>query len=214
MLVLNTRLFKYFLILNFDTLSCVSESIRNFRRMHNRTQEIYAVFLLLSLEYLCDAHNHAPGEIYKALDADHQKYHVRSEIVFNGNVEDPALADSQVNVLPCGTPELPPEKIIQIEQDIVEFLTDQIVSLTLINAASRPSKIVIKTYLNVIYKEGPNDPSNVSDIVLERVMEVLNDSYTGRNLLIKDCSENTKKPGPETPFVFIRSGRINRIQNN
>ena len=113
----------------------------------------------------------------------------------------------------CGTRELSPKEKEQIEQEIAAASSStQIASAY--QTASIDGAILIKTYFHVIYKDGQDDPTNVSDVYIEKQLEVLNNYYAGRNSIYKDCQGNPKEDGVQTPFVFIKKGKVNRIRND
>jgi len=131
----------------------------------------------------------------------------------NGVARNLNITSAEETLTSCGTKELSPEELEEIEQEIAEALSStQTTSDS--QTASIDKTIVIKTYFHVIYEEGPNNPTNVSEALIEQQLEVLNNYYGGRNSIYKDCQGNPKVAGLETPFVFIKKGKVNRIPND
>ena len=123
------------------------------------------------------------------------------------------ITSAEETVTSCGTKELSPEELEEIEQEIAAALSSTQI------ASGSPTgwigkTIVIQTYFHVIFKDGPDSPTNVSEALIDQQMEVLNNYYGGRSSIYKDCQGNPKVDGLETPFVFIKKGQVNRIQNS
>jgi len=112
--------------------------------------------------------------------------------------------------LRCRTRDLTSERREVVNREIQEFMektkTDGSSTETggwggFRNLQSGQQEIVVDTFIHVVYKEGPSDPSNVSTATIEKQLQVLNSAYRGESVYT-DCSGKPAPAGLKTPFRF------------